>query len=154
MKMNKVLVCKLNNSSYEAADKETDKYYVGFEVNILQDQPEGWDEKAISTNGQKTYEIYTKENKNNTYNIEVYEITEQHEINAIKVDGDNFTTRINGSEKEIINHYNEYNALCDDVENIQIKEIEFIFNDGGFAGNKERKVLYMFTCDNKGLWQY
>ena len=76
-------------------------------------------------------------------------------IKVLKVDNDYFTTRINGSEKEIIECYNEYNLLCDNKENIQVKEIEFNYNDGGFSGLMDRKVIYNFMFDSKlNCYQY
>lgn len=70
-------------------------------------------------------------------------------IKILKANNDYFTTRINGTEKEIIEYYNEYNLLCDNVENIQIKEIEFKYNDSGFSGLMERRVIYNFMFDSK-----
>lgn len=76
-------------------------------------------------------------------------------IKVIKIDNDYFTTRINGSEKEVIEYYNEYNLLCDNKENIEVKEIEFIYNDGGFTGEMQRKVVYSFMFDSKlNSYQY
>lgn len=76
-------------------------------------------------------------------------------IKVIKIDNDYFTTRINGSEKEVIEYYNEYNLLCDNKENIEVKEIEFIYNDGGFTGKMQRKVVYPFMFDSKlNSYQY
>ena len=76
-------------------------------------------------------------------------------IKVIKADNDYFTTRINGEEKEIIEHYNSYNLLCDNMENIQVKEIEFYYNDGGFSGTQQRKVVYPFMFNSQeNLFQY
>ena len=76
-------------------------------------------------------------------------------IKVIKADNDYFTTKINGNEKEIIEYYNEYNLLCDNKENIQVKEIEFYYNNGGFSGKMQRKVVYPFIFNSQeNIYQY
>jgi hypothetical protein len=76
-------------------------------------------------------------------------------IKVLKADNDYFETRINGEEKEIVEYYNQYNLLCDNKENTQVKEIEFYYNDGGFSGTQLRKVVYPFVFINeKNLYQY
>ena len=45
--------------------------------------------------------------------------------------------------------------MCHNVENIQVKEIEFNYNDGGFSGLMDRKVIYNFMFDSKlNCYQY
>lgn len=143
---NDILVLNLNHVNYATADKQVDKYYKGFEVNILQNDVEGWDEYAISTNGKKEYKIFTKYNEDDTYSLKVYEVVEVHHIKVIKTDGDNFITKINGTHSEILEHYNNYNCYCDDIENKQIQEIEFL--------SEKNKICYLFTVDQRGLFQY
>lgn len=77
------------------------------------------------------------------------------EIKVIKINRDYFYTKINGSEKEVIEHYNNYNLECDNKENIEVKEIEFLYNDGGFSEKMERKIIYNFEYDEKlNCYQY
>ena len=76
-------------------------------------------------------------------------------IKVIKVDNDYFTTKINGTENEIVEYYNGYNLLCDNKENIQVREIEFYYNDGGFSRTQQRKVVYPFMLNSQeNIYQY
>ena len=76
-------------------------------------------------------------------------------IKVIKADNDYFETRINGTEKEILEYYNSYNLMCDNRENIQVKEIEFYYNDGGLIGKMQRKVVYPFILNSQeNIYQY
>lgn len=63
------------------------------------------------------------------------------------VNGDSITTLINGSEKEIINHYNNNNFYgCDSKEYNQVKEIEFLYG--------ENKRIYLFNRVHENLYLY
>lgn len=68
------------------------------------------------------------------------------EIKVTFEDGDFLYTKINGSEMEIINYYNDNNFLasCSD-ENKQVIEIGIEINPVGFIGCSARTIVYPFT---------
>lgn len=70
------------------------------------------------------------------------------QIKITKIDGGVIYTRINGTEKEIIEHYNACNFWSGE-EHTQIKEIEIILNGSDFAGCRQRKIVYPFTYNKK-----
>ena len=65
-------------------------------------------------------------------------------INLVYVDGDYTYTRINGTEKEIIDFYNFNNMTTDDI-NTQIKEIEREADTVGLTGCSARTIVYPFN---------
>ena len=65
-------------------------------------------------------------------------------IKLVYVNGDYTYTRINGTEKEIIDFYNFNNMTNDDI-NTQVKEIEIEADPVGFTGCSARTVVYPFT---------
>ena len=72
---------------------------------------------------------------------------ECREIKVTLVNKDTFYTKVNGSDNEILNYYNDSNFLNDDKET-QVKEIEII-KKGSFPGEKENRVIYNFMYDPK-----
>ena len=60
------------------------------------------------------------------------------------VNGDYTYTRINGTEKEIIDFYNFNNMTNGDI-NTQIKEIEIEVDPVGFIGCSARIIVYPFN---------
>lgn len=74
-------------------------------------------------------------------------------IKVIKTNGDYFFTKINGTEDEIIEHYNESNFLgsCDNEEYSQVKQVTIILKgkETGFVGCKQRDIIYNFEYDDK-----
>lgn len=146
-----VLVCKLNKVSFEEADKVIDKYIADLKEISYQEKHGGITEKAVYSNndGSKIFEVLTQWHRDiNKYSLSIYELMENREIKVTKVNGDFYYTKINGSEKEIINHFNDNNFLLNDLEN-QVKEIEFTSDEYLFAGEKERKIIYNFIYDDK-----
>ena len=67
-------------------------------------------------------------------------------IKLVKVNGDYTYTRINGTDKEIIDFYNFNNMTNDDI-NTQIKEIEIEVDPVGFIGCSARIIVYPFIYD-------
>ena len=65
-------------------------------------------------------------------------------IKLVYVDGDYTYTRINGTEKEIIDFYNFNNITNGDI-NTQIKEIEMEVDPVGFTGCSARTIVYPFN---------
>ena len=65
-------------------------------------------------------------------------------IKLVYVNGDYTYTRINGTEKEIIDFYN-FNNMTNGDTNTQIKEIEIEANAVGFVGCSARTIVYPFT---------
>lgn len=74
-------------------------------------------------------------------------------IKITKLNGEVYHTRINGTEKEIIEFYNTNNFLAgtDNKEKEQVKEIEFNYNEDqtGLIGCKGRKIIYIFEYIEK-----
>lgn len=153
-----ILVSKLNNVTFEVAEKELKKYKKDLKLSSYKVIHGGTTEIITYKNSDcsKVIDVNCHHNKkDNTYNLSIYELMESREIKVIKVNGDHFYTKINGTDPDIINHYNEYNLSCDNKENIQVKEIEFLYNNGGFTGLQERRVVYNFAYDNKlNCFQY
>lgn len=71
------------------------------------------------------------------------------EVKVIKTNGDYFYTKINGTEEDIINHYNDNNFLSSNDN--QIKEVTIILKgkETGFPGCKQRDIIYQFTYNDK-----
>jgi len=71
------------------------------------------------------------------------------DIKVIKTNGDYFFTKINGTEEDIINHYNDNNFLSSNDD--QIKEVTIILKgkETGFPGCKQRDIIYQFTYNDK-----
>ena len=65
-------------------------------------------------------------------------------IKLVYVNGDYTYTRINGTEKEIIQFYN-FNNMTNGNINTQIKEIEIEAYTEGFIGCSARKLIYLFN---------
>lgn len=146
-----VLVCKLNKVDFSIADKELDKYISGLKEISYKEKHNGATEIATYANEERTkiFEINTRWYKDtDKYDLSIYELVESREIKVTKVNGDYFFAKINGNEKDIINHYNDSNFLSSDLSE-QVKEIEFNTNDNLLPGEKERKVIYNFVYDNK-----
>ena len=77
-------------------------------------------------------------------------------IKVTLVNGDYWYTRINGTDQEIINHYNDNNFFKMDI-NKHVKEIEIYFNDDELlpGQRKDSKKVYMFTYNQKiDTWLY
>lgn len=75
-------------------------------------------------------------------------------IKLIFVNSDTIETKINGTEKEIINHYNDINFFnsCSnekEIKNKQIKEIEIEANPVDLLGCIASTIVYPFKYDNK-----
>lgn len=65
------------------------------------------------------------------------------------VNGDSFSTRINGTDNQIINHYNDNNFFNSNI-NEQVKEIEIeLSKDELMTGQRSGKKVYMFNYDKK-----
>ena len=63
------------------------------------------------------------------------------------IDGDYLFTTINGSESEIIKHYNENNFYgCSSEEYTQVQSIEFLYG--------ENKRIYLFDKVDNNLYLY
>lgn len=63
------------------------------------------------------------------------------------IDGDYLFTTINGSESEIINHYNNNNFYGSTAkEYIQVESIEFLYG--------ENKRIYLFNKVDDNLYLY
>ena len=65
-------------------------------------------------------------------------------IKLVYVNGDYTYTRINGTEKEIIEFYNFNNMTNDDFAT-QITEIEIEADTVGFTGCSARTIVYPFN---------
>ena len=65
-------------------------------------------------------------------------------IKLVYVNGDYTYTRINGTDKEIIDFYNFNNMTNGDI-NTQIKEIEIEADPVGFFGCSARIIVYPFN---------
>lgn len=144
-----VLVCKLNNVSFEVAEKQLDKHIEGLKMTSYKTIHNRTTEIATYSNNDcsKVFDINIHYNKNtNTYNISIYELMESREIKVIKANGDCFYTRINGSDQDIINHYNENNYLNSDLDE-QVRFIEYEHAKG--------KVIFNFEFNNNlSCYQY
>ena len=67
-------------------------------------------------------------------------------IKLVYVNGDYTYTRINGTEKEIIDFYN-FNNMTNSDTSTQIKEIEIEVDPVGFVGCSARTIIYPFNYD-------
>lgn len=146
-----VLVCKLNKVDFDVAEKQFDRYIEGLKEISYQEKHNGRTGIAVYSNddGSKVFEVVTSwHEETDTHDLSIYQLMESREIKVTKVNGDFYYTKINGSEKEIINYYNDSNFLSSDLDN-QVKEIEFNSNECLFEGEKARKVIYNFEYDNK-----
>lgn len=77
-----------------------------------------------------------------------------HLIKINYTDGNEITTRINGSENEIYTHYRENNFFnwCSNSEATQVKRIEFI--ESSLKDNRCSSLVYLFIdYENNGLLQ-
>lgn len=105
-------------------------------------------EIAIYTNGNKTYQIMTLWNKsNNLYNLRIEELKDNREIKVYTNDGDSFYTHINGSEEDIINHYNDNNFLGN--QDKQVVKVEIIGFGKEIVGCLESIKEFIFNYNNK-----
>ena len=63
------------------------------------------------------------------------------------INGEQIETLINGTEKEIIKHYNENNFYgCSSEEYTQVQSIEFLYG--------ENKRIYLFDKVDNNLYLY
>ena len=69
-------------------------------------------------------------------------------IKLTLVNGDVINTKINGTEQDIINHYNDCNFLLNNKDE-QVKEIEIEGNTQGLIGCSKRTIIYPFTYNQK-----
>ena len=75
-------------------------------------------------------------------------------IKLIYVNGDYTYTRINGTEKEIVDCYNFNNIMMADIDK-QVKEIEIEANPVGLIGCSARTIVYPFFYDESAkCYQY
>ena len=75
-------------------------------------------------------------------------------IKIIYVNSDYTYTRINGTEKEIIDFYNFNNMMKADIDK-QVKAIEIEANSAGLIGCSARTVVYPFSyCKSAKCYQY
>ena len=145
-----ILVSKLNKIDFETADKELNKYIQGLKEISYKEIHSGTTEIATYSNEERTkvFEVKAHTYKNlDLYDLSIYELMECREIKVTLVNKDSFYTKINGSDNDILNYYNDSNFLNDDKET-QVKEIEII-KKGSFPGEKENKVIYNFIYDSK-----
>ena len=77
-------------------------------------------------------------------------------IKVTLVNGDYWYTRINGTDQEIINHYNDNNLFEMDI-NKHVKEIEIYFNDDELLPGQKKgsKKIYIFEYNkNANMYMY
>ena len=145
-----ILVSKLNKVDFKAADKELNKYIKGLKAISYKRINTGAIQKATYGNEERTKVfdvniLYYKDS--GLYDLSIYQLMECREIKVTLVNKDSFYTKVNGSDDDILNHYNDSNFLNDDKET-QVKEIEII-KKGSFPGEKENRVIYNFMYDPK-----
>ena len=145
-----ILVSKLNKIDFETADKELNKYIQGLKEISYKEIHNGATEIATYSNEERTKVFEVKAHwykDSDLYDLSIYQLMECREIKVTLVNKNFFYTKINGSDNDILNSYNDSKFLNDDKET-QVKEIEII-KKGSFPGEKENRVIYNFIYDSK-----
>ena len=135
--------------NYELKDN-TKEYIKGLKAISYKRINTGAIQKATYGNEERTKVfdvniLYYKDS--GLYDLSIYQLMECREIKVTLVNKDSFYTKINGSDNDILNYYNDSNFLNDDKET-QVKEIEIV-KKGSFPGEKENRVIYNFIYDSK-----